>query len=173
MRIYVDLDETLVANVVNEEGDVLNIIPRPGVQWFLRMLSLHGDLWLLTAANELHARRALYVLGPEARLFKGIITREMMKPVEDHIDLIMTSEGLTDEQRHELLNLVQPIEKPGIMFDDFPVGSALWEMKSRSIGIDESKWIQVEPFHYLKPERQGLKRAYSEFIARFGEQVAY
>lgn len=170
MRLYVDLDETLIANVINDEGDVVNIIPRPGVQWFLRMLALHGDLWLLTAANELHARRALYLLGPESKLFKGMITREMMKPVEEQIVMIRNAEGLTDEQRQDLLLLIKPIAKPGVMFDDFPVGSDVWAMKSRTIGIDESKWIQVEPFYYLEPERQGLKKAYSEFVARFGQR---
>jgi len=169
MRIYVDLDETLIANVVRH-GEVVDILPRPGVSWFLRTLSQHGELWLLTAAHSSHAKRALKKIGPDAKRFKGIITREDMEPVEEQIAVVLETPGLTDEQRIALWEQIKPIAKPGIMFDDFPVGSSLWAVKSKSIGIDENKWIQVDAYLPGKMDRQGLKNAYSEFVARFGSQ---
>lgn len=169
MRIYVDLDETLVANVVRND-EVVDIIPRPGVGWFLRTLAQHGELWLLTAAHSTHARRALSKIGREAELFKGIITREMMKPIEDQLEVVLLTPGLTDEQRITLWEEIVPIAKPGVMFDDFPVGSSLWAMKSKAIGIGEDKWIQVDAYLPGSIDRQGLKRAYSEFVSRFGSQ---
>jgi hypothetical protein len=172
MRIYTDLDETLIGNVLGPAGQSIDIVLRPGVQWFLRTLSNHGTLWMITAANSAHAEQALRKLGRDARLFNGMITREDMEPVEEQIKVVLETPGLTDEQRLALWHEIKPIEKPGIIFDDFPVGSSLWAMKSKAIGIDETKWIQVDPYHPGQADRQGLKRAYSEFVARFGDQGA-
>lgn len=169
MRIYLDLDETLIGNVV-KNGDVIEIIPRPGVNWFLRTMAQHGDLWLLTAAHRDHAKRALRKIGHDAKLFKGVIARDMLEPIEEQVDVVLSTPGLTDDQRIELWKEIKPIAVEGIMFDDFPVGSSMWAMKSRAIGIDEDKWIQVEPYYPGSQDRQGLKKAYSEFIARFGDQ---
>jgi len=168
MRIYTDLDETLVGNILDGEGNSVAIVPRPGAQWFLRTLSNHGDVWLITWATMQHAREALGKLGREARLLKGIITRESMKPVVEQIEVVTETPGLTDEQRATLWNEIMPIAEPGVVFDDFPVGSSLWGIKSRAVGINEDKWIQVDPFLPGTPDQQGLKRAYSEFVARFG-----
>lgn len=172
MRIYTDLDETLIANVLDSKRNVVDMIPRPGVQWFLRTLAQHGDLWLITAANAEHARLALKKLGKDARLFKGIITRENMRPVEEQIEVVLETPGLTEEQRATLWEEIQPIAPPGVIFDDFPVGSSIWAMKSKAVGINEDKWINVEPYFPGSPDNQGLKRAYSEFVARFGDQGA-
>lgn len=172
MRIYTDLDETLIGNVLNSQGVSVDIVLRPGVQWFLRTLANHGDLWMITAANAAHAEQALRKLGREARLFKGIITRETMKPVEEQIEVVLETPGLTEEQRATLWKEIKPIQKPGIVFDDYPVGSSLWAMKSKAIGIGEDKWIVVDPYYPGQPDNQGLKQAYSEFIARFGDQGA-
>jgi hypothetical protein len=174
MRIYLDLDETLIANVVDSTGNVVQIIPRPGVGWFLRTMAQHGSLWLLTAAHSSHAKRALRKLGPEAKLFKGILTREDMEPIEEQIAVVLKTPGLTDEQRLDLWEEIKPIARPGIMFDDFPVGSSMWAMKSKAIGTspDEEKWIQVESYFPGKADRQGLKRAYAEFVSRFGNHGA-
>ena len=171
MRLYVDLDETLIANVVRG-NDVVDILPRPGVGWFLRTLAQHGDLWLLTAAHSSHAERALKKIGIGAKRFKGILTREDLEPVQEQIAVVLETPGLTDDQRLALWNDIKPIANPGIMFDDFPVGSPMWAMKSKAIGISEQedKWIQVEPYYPGKLDRQGLKNAYSEFVARFGDQ---
>jgi hypothetical protein len=169
MRIYIDLDETLIANVVSA-GEVVDILPRPGVGWFLRTLAQHGELWLLTAAHSSHAKRGLSKIGREAKLFKGVISREMMQPIEDQIEVVLETPGLTDEQRMTLWEEIKPIAKPGIMFDDFPVGSSIWAMKSKAIGISEDKWIQVDAYLPGSIDRRGLKRAYSEFVSRFGSQ---
>lgn len=171
MRIYVDLDETLIANVLDRSGNSVKIIPRPGVGWFLRSLSYHGDVWLLTAANRAHAKGALRKLGPDAKHFKGILTREDMKPIEEQLDVLETP-GLSDEVRLELWNSIIPIAPPGVMFDDFEVGSSMWAMKSKAIGIseDEARWIQVEAYLPGSPDREGLKKAYAEFAARFRTQ---
>lgn len=171
MRLYVDLDETLIANVLDRAGNTIQIIPRPGVGWFLRMLSHHGDVWLLTAGNRAHVREAFRKLGPDAKYFKGVLTREDMAPIVEQLEVLETP-GLSDEIRIELWDSIVPIALPGVMFDDFEVGSEIWAMKSKSIGTseDEAKWIQVEAYYPGSADRQGLKRAYSEFAARFGRE---
>jgi hypothetical protein len=146
------------------------MIVRPGAEWFIRMLSNHGDLWLITAANREHTRQALKKLGREGKLFKGVITRETMKPIQEQIDVVLETPGLTDDQRTTLWGEITPIASPGIVFDDFPVGSSVWALKSRAVSIGEDQWIQVEPYLPGKPDRQGLKKAYSEFVVRFGDQ---
>lgn len=170
MRIYLDLDETLIGNVVDPLGNVLEVHPRPSAPWFIRTMANHGDLWLLTAANRAHAKRALRKLGPEAKRFKGILTYEDLKPVEDQIKLILQTPGVSDEVRMELWETIKPIAPPGIMFDDFEVGSGMFLLKSKALGIDANRWIQVEPYILGFPDHQGLKGAYSEFIQRFGDQ---
>lgn len=170
MRIYLDLDETLIGNLVDPDGNVREIFPRPGAAWFIRTMSHHGDVWLLTAAAKEHAKRALRKLGPEAKRFKGIITREDLEPIEEQLDVVLKSPGISDEVRMELWDQIKPIAKPGIMFDDFPVGSKMYVMKSKAIGINEDHWIQVEGYYPGSPDRQGLRHAYSEFVSRFGDQ---
>jgi NLI interacting factor-like phosphatase len=171
MRIYLDLDETLIGNVTDPSGNVIEIYPRPGAPWFIRTMSQHGDLWLLTAAAREHAKRALRKLGPEARRFKGIITREDLEPVEKQIDVVLGSPEISDDVRMELWDQIKPIAPPGVMFDDFPVGpNKMYAMKSRAIGINDDHWIQVDGYYPGLPDQQGLKRAYSEFLSRFGAQ---
>lgn len=172
MRIYTDLDETLIGNVLDSNGNSVDMVVRPGVHWFLRTLANHGDLWLITAANKDHARQALRKIGNERRLFKGVITRETMEPIKEQIEVVLETPGLTDEQRITLWGEIAPIAAPGVIFDDYPIGSSLWALKSKAIGIDEDKWIQVDPYYPGGVDHQGLKRAYSEFVARFGDQGA-
>lgn len=170
MRIYLDLDETLIGNVIDPLGNVLEIRPRPGASWFIRTMSQHGELWLLTAAAREHAKRALRKLGRESKRFKGIITREDMEPIEQQIDVVLQSPGLTDEVRMELWDQIKPIASPGVIFDDFPVGSKVFALKSKAVGIGDRHWIQVEPYRPGMADYQGLKRAYSEFISRLGNR---
>lgn len=171
MRIYVDLDETLIANVLDQEREnVLQIIPRPGVQWFLRTLAMHGEICLLTASMRKHAQRALQLLRPESRLFKCIITYETMEPIAEQLQVVRETPGLTDDERMNLWEEIRPLAPPGIVFDDAEVGTYLWALKSKAVGIDDSMWINVESYLPGLPDRQGLKRAYSEFVARFGNQ---
>lgn len=169
MRIYVDLDETLVANVVRG-SEVVQIIPRPGVEWFLRSLSQHGDLWLLTRSNMLHVREAFQKMGSLSRYFKGIISSETMQPIIEQMEVVTETPGLTHEERQTLWESIPSIAPPGIHFDDFPIDSDLGALKAKTIGIGPDHWIQVEPYLHGRPDRNGLKRAYSEFVSRFGNQ---
>lgn len=169
MRIYVDLDETLIANVISG-GEVVDIIPRPAMQWFLKTLSQHGDLWLLTKGNMPHVRQAFKKMGKAPRLFKGIISHETMLLIEEQIEVVVKTPGLTDEQRLELWESIPPIAAPGVHFDDYPFNSPIGALKSKAIGISEDKWIQVDAYLPGSIDRQGLKRAYSEFVSRFGSQ---
>jgi NLI interacting factor-like phosphatase len=170
MRIYLDLDETLIGNVVDPAGNVLEIYPRPGARWFIRTMANHGDVWMLTAAAQEHAKRALRKLSPESRLFRGVISREDLEPIEKQIDIVLGTPGLSEEDRLELWEQIKPIAPPGVIFDDFPVGSKMYAMKSKAVGIDDSRWIQVDPYVPGIPDHQGLKRAYSEFLQRFHGQ---
>jgi hypothetical protein len=171
MRIYVDLDETLIANVVRN-GEVVDVIPRPGMQWFIKTLSQHGDLWLLTKGNMAHVQQAFEKMGKAPGLFKGIISHETMVPIEEQIDVVVRTPGLTDDQRLELWESIPPIAPPGIHFDDYPFESPIGALKSKTIGIGPDQWIEVEPYTPGQLDRQGLKKAYSEFVARFGNQGA-
>lgn len=172
MRIYTDLDETLIANVLDSEGNSVDIIPRPGVSWFLRTLSQHGSLWLITYATMPHVKQAFRKLGSDSKLFRGIVSRETMEPVEEQIKVVLETPGLSEDEQFALWSQIKPIAKPGIVFDDFPMMSMLGALKSKSVGITDDKWIEVEPSLPGVPDRQGLKRAYSEFVARFGDQGA-
>lgn len=171
MRIYVDLDETLIANVISG-GGVMDIIPRPGVQWFLKTLSQHGDLWLLTMGNMPHVKDAFRKLGKSSRLFKGVISHETMEPIQEQIKVVLETPGLTEDQRVTLYESIPPIAPPGVHFDDFPIDSPIGAVKSKTIGIGPSKWIEVEPYYPGQVDNHGLKAAYSEFVSRFGDQGA-
>jgi len=169
MRIYTDLDETLIANVVRN-GEVVDVIPRPGMQWFLKTLSQHGDLWLLTKGNMPHVRQAFRKMGKAPSLFKGVISHETMRPIEEQIEVVVETPGLTNDQRQDLYDSIPPIAPHGVHFDDYPFESPIGALKSKTIGINEDKWIQVDAYLPGSVDRQGLKRAYSEFVSRFGSQ---
>ena len=167
MRLYVDLDGTLIRNVVAPNGNVVEMIPRPGVESFLQKLSKDGDLWMLTAADPSHAERAMKVLYPSSKLFKGVLTRRDMEPVREQLEVIFDEPLLNEETRWHLWGEVKPIAPPGIMFDDYPVGSGMFALKAASIGIGPDEWVEVEQFDENKPDRRGLKKAYMEFRNRF------
>lgn len=171
MRLYSDLDETLIGNVVNENGQIERIIPRPHAQWFIKTLASQGDLWLLTLGTRDHAEDAMRVLRPASRLFRGMITREDMVPVEDQLLVIFDTPGLTMFDQETLLNEVKPIAPPGIVFDDYSFGSAIGLLKSKSVGIDSQHWIRVEAFGPGKPDRDGLKKGYEKYSQRFPAAV--
>lgn len=171
MRIYTDLDETLIANVTGG-GEVVDIIPRPGMQWFLKTLAQHGDLWLLTKGNMPHVKQAFRKMGKVTRLFKGVISYETMLPIEEQIEVVVQTPGLTYEQRLELWESIPPIAPPGVHFDDYSFDSPIGALKSKTIGIGPDKWIEVDPYLPGQADRQGLKAAYSEFVGRFGDQGA-
>ncbi len=169
MRLYTDLDNVLINPVMGGPflEDVVRIEKRPDAEWFIEKLSRRGELWLLTSSMEVHARRALRVLGPVARRFSGVITREDLSFVEAQIRVVMDAR-VAEEERAELWSLVRPIAPRGPVFDDFPVGSDMFILKSTAVGIGPEGWIEVEPFTTERPDRGGLRRAYAEFRARFG-----
>lgn len=160
MILYVDLDETLVANLFDGR-----IIPRPGAKGFLSDLSRHGDLVLLTASARSHASEALGTLGPAARLFRSIVTREDLAPIAAQIEVIETAD-VPEAGKAELYESVPPILPPGYVFDDFGVGSWVYALKGLATGTPPERWIGVDQFTYKHPDRGGLRKAYREFRKR-------
>jgi hypothetical protein len=166
VRLYSDLDETLVTAVPDEQAaEGYSIQVRPGADWFIRKLALHGDPWLLTWGIRRHARKALARIGPAARLFRGVLSREDLMPVYDQVQVVL-GPGIPDGEREALWRTIAPIAPPGIVFDDFPVNSELFAVKSRAVGIGGESWIEVEAFDADHPDRDGLRKAYMEFERR-------
>ena len=141
-RLYCDLDNTLIMGVQN--GNQIHVIVRPGAVKFLKRLAAIGDLWLMTHGVRSHARESLRVMGTRP-LFKGILSRE------DYGHLVPGD---------------KPIAPPGFIFDDFPVGSWLYDLKATALGINRGLWIEVEPFAFDKPDTGALSRAYHELVRR-------
>lgn len=170
MRIYTDLDNVLINPVMGgRDGySVVGIVPRPEAEWFLSKLASYGELWLLTASAGDHPFRGLRTISPRARdYFAGFITREDLALVEEQIQVVKNAR-VSREERLELWGLIQPIAPPGPIFDDYPVGSRMFEMKATAVGIGPEDWIQVEKFDQGMPDRQGLRKAYAEFKRRYG-----
>src|SRR3990172_106348 len=115
--LYVDLDDSLIASDIDGGGNVVKIIPRPGVDAFLKNLSKHGDLYLLTHATRPHVKDAFKAIGPASRLFKAVISRENMKPVIDEIDIISGSD-ISDGEKDFLYKQIRPLFRSGYIFDD-------------------------------------------------------
>lgn len=166
-RIYLDLDNTLINPVQDLKGNVTRIVPRPHVDWFLNKMSKEGELWLLTAAERRHAKRGMEALRPGSHHFRGVISIENMKPIEEQLEIISETPGLSMDNAFELWKTIPPISTPGIMFDDFEVGSSMYYLKAAAIGIGPEQWVQVEHFSSKQPDRNGLKKAYDIFKARF------
>lgn len=166
--IYTDLDHVLINPVLGPDGnEVIEIIPRPGVKAFLENLGRHGDVWLLTASVRDHAERALEVIGRPARILKGKLTMEDMSGVEDELLSILAAEGLSDDERLERWAGVRAIAAPGVVFDDFEVGSPIYILKSTAVGINQDSWVEVERFSSGLPDHGGLAKAYAEYKRRF------
>ncbi len=160
--LYTDLDETLISSVI-ERSDI-RIFVRPGVDEFLKNLSRHGELVLLTHAERGHAENAMRALWPASRCFSRIISSEDMAPVIEQMGAIRETPGLSLRHFIELYDSIPPIEPPGVIFDDQPVDSHIYWIKTRVVGVGQKHWIQVEPDH----SRKGLERAYAEYRRRFG-----
>lgn len=167
MRIYTDLDQTLINPITDDEGNVVAIIPRPGVDEFLGKLSRDGDLYLLTAASRGHAENAMRELWPASKVIKGVYSIEDMARVEAQVNAVIDDPTLdTDQMVRQWMN-IQPLFAPGVMFDDYEVGSWMYLLKAASLGIDADRWIEVEPFVSGKIDQRGLSKAYAEFRRRF------
>jgi hypothetical protein len=168
--IYSDMDNVLVAPILDPAtGDAIDLIVRPGVDEFLGNLSRYGDLCLLTAASAAWTRKVFQRIGPIVRLFKEVVTREDMVPISKQIEIVEKSPGLTDTDRQELYREIKPILPPGVIFDDFPVGSPMYKLKGFATGIvylNPSLWVQVEEFSQDGVDYAGLEKAYQEFKKR-------
>lgn len=166
--IYVDLDATLIDSDTDSQGNVIAIYPRPGVDRFLEKISRHGDLFLLTHAMQSHVKNAFRAIGKPARLFQGVISREDLAPIIEQVDYLTGDPRLTVEDRGMLYQEIQPIMPRGYIFDDQPVGSDLYLIKTASVGARPNDWIKVKPFKHERTGGQELDRAYQEYLRRSG-----
>jgi hypothetical protein len=164
--LFVDLDATLIDSDVDARGNVIRITPRPGVAKFLEKLSRHGDLFLLTHATRPHVEEAFQAIGAPAQFFHGVISREDMGPIIEQIDYLMNDRRLTSVERAMLYQEIQPLAPRGYVFDDQPVGSELYLIKSATVGARPKDWIQVKPFNRRATAGQELERAYQEYRRR-------
>lgn len=163
-RAYIDMDETLLTGVETTRGLMPRMRPDAGL--FLRMISAHCDLWLLTMASREWAEEGMRAVGPTSSVFVGMITREDLLPIEEQIAVIFNS-GLSEAETKALLGEVQPIALQGVIFDDFPVGSWMYWIKSLAVGIGPEQWMQVDKFSKDHPGRGGLMKAYEKFRKMF------
>jgi len=165
MRIYVDLDETLIANDVDPwSGIVRRIYARPGAHEFLSHLQSYGQVWLLTRAEMGHVDRALQKLGDAAELLKGIISREDLTTIYDQVEAILEA-PISDTSKLGLLSRVKPLFPRGIIFDnDEPYSDSYW-IKTKAVGVGFDQWIEVDPFTVEGPDLGGLERAFSKFLS--------
>lgn len=170
MRIYCDNDNTLTAPVWAPTGgnEIIDVMVRPKAAWFLEQLSKHGEVYIITAASKEYASQALDKLGPARKFIKGIISREDMLPVSDRIVDIECNGELEWVEKQRLYQEIKPIAPEGYLFDDYPTGGWLFKLKSKVVGIDESKWIKVKPFGPHDPDDNGLEKAFAEFVNRSG-----
>lgn len=166
--LYVDLDATLIDSDVDEHGDVIAIHPRPGVDRFLKKLSRHGDLFLLTHAMRPHVKSAFRAIGRSSQVFVDVISREDMAPIIEQLDYLANDPRLTPEERGLLYYEINPIAPRGYIFDDQKVGSDLYLLKTAVVGATEKDWIQVRPFKRGRTGGQELERAYQEYLRRSG-----
>ncbi len=165
MRIYSDLDNVLINPIIDAvTQEVVSIVPRPDVDWFLRTLAGEGEVWLLTLGNRAHAERALEFTGTEH--LSGIISLEDYDPVVRQLEMIMKAQGLSNEDRAHLVSQIPPIAEPGMVFDDWGIDSDVYLVKSAAVGIGPESWIKVEPFATGMPDEKGLLKAYQEFQRR-------
>lgn len=169
LPLYVDLDGTLA---VTEQrflrSDLVHI--RPNADKFLRSLGDHGPVFILSHATLPHVERCLDLIPGSRDLLSGIFSREDLQPVEEIVDEIMQgSPWLTERQVEMLEGRIVPIAPPGVVFDDQPVGSYYYVLKSSAIGIGPRLWIKVQSYSKPNPKDEGLARAYTKFRNTFVE----
>lgn len=166
MRIYVDLDDTLVTSEIDPQtGFATRIHPRPGAYEFLEHLSEFGPVRILTRAQRGHANLALSKLGEAAGFITETITRDQMGPVEDQLEAIFSA-PISEESKRVLVRKVKPIFPKGVIFDNDEPWSDGYLLKTKSTGAGFDEWIQVEPFDLETPDLGGLEKAFSKFLER-------
>lgn len=165
--IYVDFDDTLVHSVENlQTGDAITIVPRPGAQRFLHRLAKISPVYILSYAVREHVERGLRRLGDARRALSGILSREDLQPVISALDRIMTSREPLHEQQRKI-DAVEPIVPQGVIFDDQPVGSWYYLVKSTAAGIGGKMWVQVPPYDIRNRNDSALDHAYRKFHKTF------
>lgn len=141
--LWTDLDNTLISGV--PDGSRVYVQRRPGARKFIEHLTRLGDVGLCTHGVREHADLALKTIGL-TDAFKQIISRE-------DLDKVVPGVGPC-------------LGRPGFMFDDFPVGSWLYDLKATALGISPGLWIQVDYFGPGSPDRDGLRKGYMELMRR-------
>lgn len=165
-KIYVDLDDTLVTSEIDPwRGTVRRIYPRRDAADFLNSLSLYGPVTILTRAEVGHAEDALRKLGDAESLVHDVVTLEDLQPVEDQVQAIMEA-PISNTRKLALLGRIRPILPRGWIFDDQPVASDSYYVKSKATGSYEYDWIRVEPFTLDHPDARGLRKAFLAFEER-------
>ncbi len=158
--LYVDLDATLI------HSDDTAIYPRPGAAEFLCRLAGHGDVYILSHATLPHVHRALPYLGRGSEYLSGLFSREDLQPVIDQLDSL-TSTTLPKADLKRLRASIPPLFPAGVIFDDQPVGSDPYFMKSTALGIGGDLWIQVPAYTRVNLNDNALEQAYKKFYRRF------
>ncbi len=158
--IYTDLDATLI------HSDDTAIYPRPGAAEFLRRLAGHADVYILSHATLPHVQRALPYLGSGSKYLSGVFSREDLQPVIDQFDRL-ASKALPKADLKRLRANIKPLFPAGVLFDDQPVGSDLYLIKSTALGIGEGLWIHVLPYTRVNLNDNALEQAYKKFQRRF------
>jgi hypothetical protein len=164
--IYTDLDETLIRSDVDARGNITRIFPRPGAGRFLKRLSEISQVYILSYAMRSHVQDGLAAIGPEADVISGIISREDLKPVIDELDRIAWEDTLPGGRVHQI-SKVPAIAPQGVIFDDQPVGSWYYLVKSTAVGVGSGMWIRVPAFRKGHPDPDALDRAYRKFHRMF------
>lgn len=163
MRIYVDLDETLITSTLDENGFVTGMFVRPWAREFLRKLAKRGSVHLLSMGSKPHVDRAIKLLYPESEIFESVTTREDLKEIEGVVETLLDP-SLERDQAQLIWNMIKPILSKGIMFDDQGYDSFVYAVKSAALGIDESSWIRVKAYERPDPEDDGLRKAYGDLL---------
>jgi hypothetical protein len=169
MPIYVDLDQVLIAPILGDDGEPKDLIVRPGVGEFLDALRAHGEPCLLSSANQYWVEYALGRLGAAVDPLARIYTLDDLFQVALRLEMIERVKNAKD--REELKAQIPALLPPGFIFDDYPVGSWMYDLKGVATGIvhlSEDLWIRVPPFTSDTPDRDGLKKAFLEFEKKVG-----
>lgn len=164
--IYLDLDNTLGVGV-EKRGELVFEV-RPDTPWFVDAMARYGDLWLLSWATRDWVRDAFTALGRTASRFRGVISRENLQVVRRQMDVVEGAPGLSDGDRLDLYRQIAPIAAPGVVFDDFHLGSDFHRLKTLAVGtflMGPHGWIRVESYGAGGPDG-GLRDAYREFQRR-------
>lgn len=167
--IYCDMDHVLVLPIIDPFTDEAKDIEiRPDVEWFLESLSRYGDVSLMSQADRGWVNFVVSKLGKAARFLKQKISRQDLAIIDRQIERV-NEKNLPIAERDLQYLRIAPILPAGVIFDDYPVGSWMFWLKSVANGTARTggeMWIEVDPFLETIPEMGGLRRAFAEFERR-------